>query len=554
MAPHLLRGWDLAIIIAYMALMAGVGIYFSMRRGTTESYIVGNRSFPGWAVGLSMFATSISSVTFLAFPGAAFALDWRQVVPNLTLPIVIVLAVVFFIPFFRHGRITSAFEYLESRFGPIIRLAGAIVFLCVQFVRLGTVLYLVSLPMQLLTGVDPRIVILVMGAIVAFYTIAGGFEAVIWIDVLQAIVLVIGAISPLAILIYRLPGGLEQIFEVGAAHNKFSVGEMRWDLAERTFPIMIMMGLLNWLSEYTTNQNVVQRYLAASSLREARKASIICCLMSVPIWVFFFFVGTALYVFAQVKPDPTIDGLVAAGQVDRIFPYFIVTQIPAGLAGLVIAGLLSATMALDSSINSVATVSVVDIIKRHLFPGRSDAWYLRAGRIMSFVAGGVMIGGAMIFARVPKESMVDVGLTLTAILFGGGLAGVFLIGFLTTRVNYRCAVLALAAAVFFEVYLVLCSLEFLPDALSIKVHRYWIGILANAAFMVVAYGASVLLPLAARGSGPLAERIRAFCTPPPREALRCLTVWTMDQPAVPQENASGPRDNSKTPVEVEGSR
>lgn len=530
LAQSLLRGWDFGVITAYLAGMLAFGIYFSRRSTTTEGYFVGNRSFPGWAVGLSMFATSISSVTFLAIPGAAFLLDWRQLVPNLTLPVIALLAIVFVIPFFRRGRLTSAFEYLEQRFGPAIRLAGAIVFILVQFVRLGTVLYLVSIPMQILSGVDATWVILVAGLLVAFYTVAGGFEAVIWIDVVQAIVLIVGAISPLVFILNGLPGGLGEVLQVGMEHHKFSLGEMSWNLAERTFPVMVLVGLLNWVSEYTTNQNVVQRYLAASSTREARKATLICCLMSVPIWTFFFFVGTSLFVYYQHRPDPAVSQMLATDQVDRVFPYFIVTQVPAGLAGLVIAGLLAATMALDSSVNSVATVSVVDIIKRHLCPGRDDAFYLRMGRLMSVAAGAVMIVGAMIFAHVPKESMVDLSLTLTALLFGNGLAGVFLVGFLTTRVNYACAVVGLAAAIGLEVYLVLCSFSLLPPWMSISVHLYWIGILANVFFAVVAYGLSVAASAGVRlagGSGRLSDWLGCLARPKPLHALERLTVWTL---------------------------
>ncbi|MGB9623498.1 MAG: sodium:solute symporter [Phycisphaerae bacterium] len=506
-----LRLADCCAIAVYLLAMAAIGVYFARKKKTAEDYFVGNRAFPGWAVGLSMFATSISSVTFLAFPGAAFILDWRQVVQNLTLPVITVLAVLVFIPFFRRGRATSAYEYLEERFGPLLRLYGALHFILLQFVRLGTVLYLVSIPVQILTGTSIIWVIVIVGLVVSFYTILGGLEAVIWIDVVQGMVLVIGAVLPLFFILFWLPGGLTQIVRIGIEHHKFSLGPMTWDLGERTFPVMVLIGLLNWTTEYTTNQNVIQRYLAASSLGEARKATVICAAMSLPIWVFFFFVGTSLFVYYRVFPDPGIERILAEQRTDWIFPYFILSRMPAGVAGLVIAGLLAATMSLDSSINSVATVTTIDIIKRHIRPGRSDAFYLRMGKITSLGAAVAMIGGAIAIACLPKESMVDLGLKIAQIVLGGGLAGVFLLGFLTTRVNYAAASVALVWTILLDVYLALSSFGWLPDGICVRVHAYWVGVITNAFVVIAGYALSWIV----RGS--------------PRR-LDGLTIWTMRRP------------------------
>ncbi len=511
-ADTTLRPLDVVAIVGYLIGMAAIGVYFARKKKTTEGYFVGNRAFPGWAVGLSMFATSISSVTFLAFPGAAFILDWRQVVQNLTLPVIAVLAILVFIPFFRRGRATSAYEYLEERFGPMLRLYGAANFILLQFARLGTVLYLVSIPVQILTGTSLVWVIVIVGLVVAFYTILGGLEAVIWIDVIQAMVLIVGAILPLFFIVFELPGGLAQIFQVGMEKHKFGMGPMSLDLAERTFPVMVLLGLMSWMAEYTTNQNVVQRYLAASSLREARKATAICAVMSLPIWVFFFFVGTSLFVYYGVFPDAGMERILAERRTDWIFPYFILSRMPQGIAGLVIAGLLAATMSLDSSINSVATVTTVDIIKRHICPGRDDAFYLRMGKLTSLGAAAAMIGGAIAIAELPKESMVDLNLKITQIVFGGGLLGIFLLGFLTTRVNYLSASITLVLTLILDVYLTLCSSNQLPGWMSIRLHGYWIGVIANGFVVVFGYALS-------------------FIVPGPAKPLDRLTIWTMKRQA-----------------------
>jgi solute:Na+ symporter, SSS family len=526
-----IRTGDAVVLIGYLVAMAAIGVYFARKQKTAEGYFVGNRAFPGWAVGLSMFATSISSVTFLAFPGAAFILDWRQVVQNLTLPLIAVLAILVFIPFFRRGQTTSAYEYLEERFGPLLRLYGAINFILLQFVRLGTVLYLVAIPVQILTGTPIIWIIVVVGIVISFYTILGGLEAVIWIDVIQATVLIVGAVLPVFFILFRLPGGLAQVLRVGMEHHKFGVGPMSWDLTERTFPVMMLIGLLNWTTEYTTNQNVIQRYLAASSLREARKATAICAVMSLPIWIFFFFVGTSLFVYYQVFPDSGLDRILAEHRADWIFPYFILSQMPSGIAGLVIAGLLAATMSLDSSINSVAAVTTIDIIKRHISPGRDDAFYLRVGKLASIGTAVAMIAGAIAIAQLPKESMVDLGLKISQIVLGGGLMGLFLLGFLTTRVNYVSASIALGLTILLDIYLALCSFDQLPESISVRVHTYWIGVIANGFTILAGYGISRVL----RES---------------KKPLDGLTIWTMSRSLGRDAATSSPCERSQIGMEA----
>ncbi len=270
---------------------------------------------------------------------------------------------------------------------------------------------------------------------------------------------------------------------------------------------MVMIGIFNWINEYSSNQNVVQRYLSASSTREARKATALCAVMSVPTWVLFFFIGTALFAYYQTVPDPAVAGLDA----DQVFPHFIVTQIPVGVAGLIIASVLAAAMSsLDSSINAVSTVTVVDILRRVVAPGRSDRFYLAAARIIAVAAGLLMIGGGILFLNMEKESMVDLGLIISAV-FGGCLCGIFLLGFFTTRVDYVSVLIATAVAILVNIYFVLNLLEWLPEAARLDVHAYWVGLLVNLVFMVVAYAVSWLRPS------------------PPSHKLQRLTVWTMPQ-------------------------
>ncbi|MCB0732603.1 MAG: sodium:solute symporter, partial [Ignavibacteriae bacterium] len=201
---------DVTALIFYLGILTLMGIYFSRKNTNTEEYFVGGRSFSGWIVGLSMVGTSISSVTFLAFPADAFKTAWLRILPGFTLPIAIIISAFVFLPFYRRTKLISAYEYLEQRFGPSVRTYGALTFTIGQLVRISMILYLLSLLMHEITGLDPITSILIAGLFVSFYTIVGGIDAVIWTDVLQTMMLILGGVLCLIVIIVNLPGGLEQ--------------------------------------------------------------------------------------------------------------------------------------------------------------------------------------------------------------------------------------------------------------------------------------------------------------------------------------------------------
>jgi len=483
------RTSDLIALILFLAGMAGMGLYFARKNNSTEEYFLGNRSFPGWAVGLSMLGTSISSVTFLALPAAAYVLDYRQAVSNLAMPVAAVLAIVIFIPFFRQGRMTSAFEYLEERYGVLVRSYAALSFVMLQGLRLAIVLYLVSIPLATLFGCHIAWVILIGGFVVALYTVLGGIEAVIWTDVVQTIILLLGAVLCFFLILGDLPGGVGQVFEIGREFNKFSPGPISFRLDDRTFLVVLLLGLVNFTTEYSSNQNVVQRYIAAKSTREARKATLICVIMSVPTWMSFFFLGTCLFAYYHVNPDPA----VAAMEPDQVLPTFLLSKAPPFIGGVIISACLAAAMSsLDSSINAISTVCTVDFVKR-FGRKREDASCLKIAKSIACVAAAVMIGGALLIHFVPKESMNDFGI-ITSSMFGGGMLGIFLLGFFTRRVGNRAVVLGTATAIVFNFYLMLNTFGVLPAALSLKVHSYWTTILVNFALIGVSYLLSFAFP------------------------------------------------------------
>jgi solute:Na+ symporter, SSS family len=499
----MLRPLDILAIVIFFIGMAWIGIYAAKKNKSTEAYFVGSRSFPGWAVGLSMLGTSLSSITFLALPAAAYSLDYRNIVPNMMLPIVAVVAIFLFIPIFRRGHIISVFEYLESRFGQLSRLYSSISFLFLQIIRLCTVLFLVAIPMSLITGQSIILIIIVTGIIIGFYTVLGGIEAVIWTDVVQTFVLLGGGLLCLILVIVDIPGGLGKVIEIGIANNKFSIGDISFSLTERTFLMMMILGLINFTTEYISNQNVVQRYIAAKSTREARKATIICAATSVPSWLLFFFIGTCLYGYYTMLPAPAVKAMNA----DQVMPYFILTKIPAGVAGIILAGCLAAAMStLSSSISAMSSVATVDIFERYLCKNKSDKFYLKVGRCCSFAAVVLMIIGAIIFNYIPRENMVDLGFILAG-MFGGCILGIYLLGFFTVRVSNLALVIGMFSAIAMNIYLMLDEFNCFPAAFSLNLNSYYIVILVNLTIVIVSLLLSLFLPC--------------------KKNLDGLTVWTM---------------------------
>ncbi len=490
-------------MLVYLAATAGLAVWFSRRNKDTETYFVGNRGFAGWALGLSMLGTIVSSATFLALPAAAYVLDWRQLAVNLALPFVAVLAITVFVPLFRNGRMTTAFEYLGLRYGNAPRVYGTASFIVMQVIRSAQVLFLMALPIQFMTGLPIRTVIVATGLFVAFYTVVGGITAVIWTTVVQTAVMLAGGLVCVAYVVTALPGGLSEVVEVGMAHQKFSFGSMEWDLTQRTFWTVALLGIVNWLAIYGGDQNMVQRYVSARSTGEAKKAVVVYTVLALPIWTLFFFVGTSLFAFYRAFPDAEAAKLAA----DEVLPYFILSSIPDGLSGLIVAAIVAAAMStLGACVNAVSTVTVVDLLKPFLTRGRSDRFHLIAALLVAAAASLLIIAGALFFTAIPKESMNDISLIVTSV-FGGCLMGLFLLGFFTRRVDGFAANCALIVAVTLNIYLGLGALGMIPAAAHWPIHSYWVGALVNLCFVGVAY----LVALVRRR---------------PSEALDGLTVWT----------------------------
>ncbi len=485
-----LSSLDLITLVIYLLLVLGIGIYFSKKNTSTEEYFLGGRSFSGWVIGLSLVGTSISSITFLAYPGDAYKTAWLRYLPNLMLPIAVLIAAYVFLPFFRRGKTITAYEYLERRFGPSIRIYGAMTFIIGQLVRISLILYLLALLIQELTGLDTTVSILLGGIFVAIYTIIGGIDAVIWTDVLQTIVLVLGGILCLVVIVIKLPGGFEQIINVAGEHGKFALAELRngqlepvhWSLSlqDKTGTMLLLLGLTAWLTEYSANQNTVQRFCASKSDKDARQAMFVCACFSLPIWAFYMFLGTSLYVFFQIFPVEAAQQMLTGEQkAEQILPYFINHYLPAGIAGIVIAAALAAAMSsLDSSINAIATVSIVDIYRRFQKYTQEDEHYLKIAKWIAAVTSLIMIFGAILLMNAETKTLQDTATILVSIL-SGGILGVYLLGFFTTRGDARAVWCGLLLTALFTAWTVLSNRGLLAESLAITFELYYTAIIAN---------------------------------------------------------------------------
>ncbi len=498
---------NLSVVALFLLGMAGMGVYFLKRNNSSEEYFLGGRKIPGWALGLSMVGTSISSITFLALPAAAFVLDYRQLTPNLFMPVAALIACWIFIPFFRRGLKTTAYEYLESRYGTGIRIYAALYSLLGQLLRLAIILYLVVLPLSEMLDISESTAILAFGVITCFYTVFGGIEAVVWTDVVQTVILLGGGLLCVAAVAFQLPGGLPQILEIGMEYDKFSLGPLDFSFSERTFWVMSLIGFIGFISEFSSNQNVVQRYIAAPTLREARKATLICIVMSLPTWIFFFFIGSCLFAYYKVFPSAE----VAAMKPDDVLPHFILTEIWPGVGGVIIAACLAAAMSsLSSSINAVSTIWTIDFLRLMRRKG-NDRFELVNAKLASGAAGIIMIAGAWGISLIPRESVYDLSAILGALLCSAGLTP-FMLGFFTTRIGNRAILSGMYAALVFSVYNILNYFKLLPEPLQWNIHIYMAGPVCNGVMLAVALAYSLFRP------------------EPVTEQLRGLTVWTLASP------------------------
>ena len=443
-------GIDWAVLALYFLGTMSIGFYFYRKSRSCEGFMAAGRSLPGWACGLSILATYLSSISFLALPGKAYVANWNPFVFSLSLPIATWVAVKFFMLYYRRTGDVSAYAHLEQRFGPWARVYASFFYILTQLARMAVVMYLMALPLSVLVQKDLRWIIVFTGLSVTVYAFVGGIVAVIWADAMQAIVLMVGAGVCSVLLLFNMPEGPGQFLQIAAAHQKFSLGSfgLAWkDWAEPTFWVVLTYGLAINLQNFGIDQNYVQRYIASKSEREAAKSVWLGGLLYVPVSAVFLFIGTQLFAFYEVHPDQLQEArlivaeqkLVQAGESkqdpgfaqkqaqkagsltakelgDGVFPHFIGRMLPRGITGLLIAAIFAAGMStVSTSLNSSATLLVTDWYKRFLAPRASETQTLRALYGATLVWGVLGTGGAILLAKT-SQNILDVILLLEKLL------------------------------------------------------------------------------------------------------------------------------------------
>jgi SSS family solute:Na+ symporter len=423
---------DLAVLVGYLIITVGYGCWFTFRTRTTESYMAAGLNLPGWAVGLSIFGSYISSISFLANPGKAFAANWNFFVFSLATPLAAAVAVRYFVPFYRHSGEVSAYQHLETRFGPWARTYAVACYLLTQMARTGTIIYLLALAVAPLTGWRVEAIIVLTGVLMTSYSVLGGIEAVIWVGVVHSLVLLAGPIICLVALFQAMPEGPGQIIRIAAEHEKFSLGSFGPNFFESTFWVVFLYGLVINIGNFSVDQGYVQRYITARSDGAAKRSVWLGALLYVPVAAVFFFIGTGLFALYTVRPE-----LLPAGfdtHPDQVFPLFIVTHLPVGLAGLVIAGIFAAAM--DPSLSSMATLTLRDIYQRYFRPAAGERESLRVLRISTLLWG--VAGTCVALAMMQAKTVLDRWWELAGI-FSGGVLGLFLLGLISRRAGNAVA-------------------------------------------------------------------------------------------------------------------
>lgn len=431
-------GWiNWTVLGAYLVGMLLLGYYFMRREGSSEDFFKGGGRIPWWAAGISIYATMLSAITYMAYPAKAYATDWTYYPMLVTILLVSFPVIRYYLPFFRRLNVTSAYEYLEHRFNAATRLMASALFIIFMVVRMALVLYLPSLALTAVTGIDIYICIVLMGLVTIVYCTMGGVEAVVWGDVVQGFILVGGAFLAVGYLVLGTEGGVSGFVQLASEGDKFRLFDWSFDYRSATFWVIILGGMANNLISYTSDQTVIQRYLTTKNESEARRSIMMNGIMSVAVSIAFFAIGAGLYTFFKTHPAE-LD--FTMGKSDTIFPFFIMSQMPQGVAGLLIAAIFAATMStISSNINSVSTAFSVDFFKRW-HPGTSDCGMLQVARIASVVSGVLGIGIALLMATWEILSLLDFFQEILGLL-SSGLGGLFLMGIFFPRISGRAALI-----------------------------------------------------------------------------------------------------------------
>jgi len=420
-----LSSLDLAILAAYLIGITLFGIHFRRGQQNIRDYFLGGRTAPWWALAFSIVATETSTLTIIGTPALAFAgnLGFLQLV--LGYMVGRVLLSVLFLPRYFRGEFYTAYQLIERRFGGRMKSVAATTFLVTRALAEGVRIAAIAKVVSVAFGTDTRLSVVVVMSLTLIYTFEGGMKAVIWTDVVQLVLYLTGSVAAFVLLLDRIPGGWSEVTQVAAAASgKFRIFDFTFSLTQTyTFWSGLLGGTFLTMASHGTDQSIVQRLLAARSERQGVAALLASGGIILVQFTLFLVLGVMLYAFHQHAPL-----IVAGGDADRIFPEFVVREMPAGLKGLVLAAIGAVAMSNASgSLNSMAASSVVDIY--HVSGREADpARILRLSRWATLLWGAVLL----VLGLVRWGPVLEAGLTIASITFGS-LLGLFLLAFFNRR-------------------------------------------------------------------------------------------------------------------------
>ena len=421
---------DIMILIIYCIALLALGGFFAKRGKSTHDYFLGGKRIPGWASGISIIATSTSAISLLSLPALSYATDW-SVWPILLGPLLAApFVIIFVLPVFFDLNITTPYEFLEKRFGLIVRLIGSCQFLIYEICRTGVLIVLPSLVLSVITGIDVTHCIIVVGIVATIYTLMGGFEAVVWTDVLQTTIMLGGVLFSVVFVFIGLGEEAYGMLSDAIGSRKLDLFRFDLDLSSLTF-VVFLLYLPTVVNSYVSHQPTVQRYLATSDRREAKRALWSAGVIGPFILLLFFAAGTSLYLFYQHFPERMN---VDMNTPDELFAWFIINELPVGMQGLLIGAIFAATMSsLDSGLSSISTVIVTDFYKRIRKKKDDDS----ALRIAKWIVGLFGVMGTLFgiwIAQLDVKYLFNMFIEFMQLL-SGGIAGVFFLGMFTKRAN-----------------------------------------------------------------------------------------------------------------------
>ncbi|MGH8053697.1 MAG: sodium:solute symporter family transporter [Stenotrophomonas sp.] len=485
-SKHLLGWLDWSVIVVYLAAMLGIGawFYFQEKHGSTSDFFVGGRSIPFWAAGISLYATNTSSISFIAIPAKAFETNWQYLTNNLIAVVGLMFVAIWIVPLLRRLDLMSVFSYLETRFHPAIRMLASGLCIVMQIgSRMSVILFLPALAISTITGVDVLWSIMLMGVFTIIYTTMGGMKAVIWTDFVQVFVMFGGAIFAIGFIIQQINGGVPEFLASAMAENKTQLFDFSFDLTKATVWGFIFLVVFDVVLTFPKDQVLMQRVLSTKSDKEAGRSIWTFAAMMIPGGFIFYGIGTALWVYYKNNPE-RLNPLLP---IDATFPLFIAAELPAGVTGLIIAGIFAAAMStLSSIINSVSTLASVDFYEKF----KKDATPKQSVRFAEWIGvavGLIAIGIALVMSRYDIHSLFDVSIELAGLL-GGGFAGAYTLGMFTRRANWQGVAIGVAGSIL--ITLACWTMDL--------VHPYFYLAISILLCIVIGYLASLFFPAPTR--------------------------------------------------------